>query len=110
MNDAVTIIREALARAEKDARKGVDTHSPTCYLWHPECARVRVNAMVKSLEQLERNQWVFRHGTEERQCLSCHRPASELHADTCPFAPLDKWQLRGVGREEGAGSPTEVTT
>ena len=103
MSDAVSIIREALARAEKDARKGVDTHSPTCHLWHPECARVRVNALVKSLEQLEARG--ASHLDGDMRCAHCREwwdsAGLPRHKDGCPFAVLDKWQLRGGWKEEG---------
>ena len=110
MSDAVSAIRDALHRAEKDARKGIDTHSPECHLWHPECARVRVNALAKALEEAE-VQTSFRDwGRGEatrRKCECCgviwSPPALPQHDADCPFIVLDQYMLRGVWRgEEGA--------
>jgi hypothetical protein len=82
-------------------------HSPECHLWHPECARVRVNAMVKALERLEERyrteEWERMPG-EPQECGWCHRPTVEQHSDTCPFIVLDQYMLRGVWKgEEGDG-------
>lgn len=110
MSDAVSAIRDALHRAEKDARKGVDTHSPECHLWHPECARVRVNALVKALEELERSAPYYNNddgSVRVYACPACEREwtpgAAPQHDGDCPFAVLDGYLLRGVWRgEEGA--------
>jgi hypothetical protein len=79
------------------------THSPECHLWHPECAKVRVNALVLDLERLE--DWAeqgFCGGV--RQCDYCgyqwSAGTTPEHASTCPFIVLDQYMLRGVWKEE----------
>ena len=76
------------------------THSPTCHLWHPECARVRVAVLVKSLEEAE----------GLGMCACYYRewlgPNSPRHDAECLFRVLDKWQLRGVWKGEEEDSET----